>query len=537
LVVDWYRACVEAGLDSITPPAQVLSFSVSSIDGRPVQTPSLVGFTISFTDANTVELLRLESPPIGPSEIDVSWSNPPSSLRIELPEEVERIIKDSILKDHLRELEFLEYELDRLKHLISAKKQTIADHLATALKEEVERCDGFFCVAKAIVHHIKTSASLLCQKFRKNNPFGGDDPLNQTQKPTMISFVDDDKKTPSSNVTRSLISTTATTLPEKPEKCHYKDEKRCRYLQLTDEPTDDDASYSSQGHFRDIPPSKLWIVLQFFLLITGIALICRLVRRCFTSPQKERDRAARREQRRTEREYRCASQRQAFWDWMKGRKRGKPGRRPGDLDEKSALVGQQEAVLNEHMEDEIRQLKIHEEIRNLQSTREAVTDMIRAAEEGRATYIGSPAAPPYNTNPFADSSPYHTSPYLVSPSIPQPAYPSTDPYAYPYTSILPRPIPITIPPRDHSRYPTLASPTSSSDMPFSPMSRTTSLPSYRSKPPSYRENASSDGFSSTDSETHSTDGAWSHSDNSSIPSLSPRPSGETLRTETVRSFL
>jgi len=467
---------------------------------------SLPGFTLSFKDGNPVQLLRLSSPPVQPGDIDASWANPSSEQRIQLPKEVEDAIKDSALKDRLRELQFLEAQLAELQKLIKDKKHSIAASLVQDAKDDVDQCDGFLCVAKAIIHHLHKGAKFIYQKlhsgaFEDHNT----SPLSQGhQFPAMI--------VPSGEKNTSRVSLTSS-LPAYPEKCHCKDEKKGPYLQLKDEPEDDGFEPATNSFAQDIKPSLIWIIVQGFFVITGLALLFRFCRRCCTSPRKKRDRAARREQRRTEREYRCASRRQAFWDWIKGRKRGRPGRRPGDFEEKSALVGQQEAILDEHMEDEIRQLKIHEELRQFQNTRDAVTDMIRAAEEGR-----SAAAPPYNSNPFVDS------PY-AHPSIPRPSYPQTNPWANPRPFTRPIHIP---PPSGHVL--ALDSPTSSNDMPFSPVSRTTSLPSYRSKPPSYKSGTSTDGYS--DSEAASTDGEWaqSASDESSIPDLSPRPSGETIRT-------
>jgi len=150
------------------------------------------------------------------------------------------------------------------------------------------------------------------------------------------------------------------------------------------------------------------------------------------------------------------------------------------------------------MQDEIRQLKIHEEIAQIRSTRDAVDELIRA-EEGRIVY------PPYTS------------------AAPGPAYRH-------HNSL---PHPIQIPRPSHSSDSNISSP--SMDMgPFSPVSRTTSLPSYRSKPPSYREELSSnDGFSDCELSADSVsdadaDDAWGSG--SSVPDLSPRPSGETIRT-------
>jgi len=288
--------------------------------------------------------------------------------------------------------------------------------------------------------------------------------------------------------------------PAPPASCHCRDGLPSTAPPAYDNSGAPDSSFKEAGS-----PSTFKRVLYFLLCITGLTLIFSFIRRCCSSPRRRRDRAARKEQRQREKEFRCASQRLAFWDFMRGKRRGTPGRRVGDLDEKARLVGPHEAMLEEHMQDEIRQLKIHEEIAQIRSTRDVVDELIRA-EEGRVI-----------------------PPLYSPPSIPGPSY---------YTSI---PRPILIPHRPGTNGSDMSSP--SLDMgPFSPVSRTTSLPSYRSKPPSYREDISSnDGFSDCDLTADSrsvSDAGEGWGSDSSVPDLSPRPSAETSRTaETARTFL
>ena len=82
------------------------------------------------------------------------------------------------------------------------------------------------------------------------------------------------------------------------------------------------------------------------------------------------------------------------------------------------------------------------------------------------------------------------------------------------------------------------------DHPGTPLSRTSSLPDYKtdgSEPPGYesdrRSSFSSQGaLSEYAHSTHTTDSVWSPT--SSIPDLSPRPSMETaLTVETARTFV
>jgi hypothetical protein len=158
------------------------------------------------------------------------------------------------------------------------------------------------------------------------------------------------------------------------------------------------------------------------------------------------------------------------------------------------------------MQDHIHQLKIREEIRRFRS---GVDQLVRA-EEGRSPYYTPPTASHFPARPGPSSSTGGFAP------VPVPG----------------RPRPIAIIPTGGG---VMESSDEGSSPPFSPVSRTTSLPSYRSKPPSYKEEASSDGFS--DCSIGPGAGGDDSSDNeegwgsgSSLPDLDLRPSVETIRT-------
>ncbi|KAF2667170.1 hypothetical protein BT63DRAFT_331362 [Microthyrium microscopicum] len=513
LDVDWYSACLQdinATASSRIPAAQVLTITVTSIDGKSVESSSVTGFTLSFQDISPPRLLRIESPPVLPINIDSSWINPPPSLRFHPTQE--KSPQEAIIKEHIKELQRLEAELTVLKGLIKDKKAFITEKLAQDLNSDIESCDGVFCVVKAVLQHVHKTAHTIYQKIRPN-------PYKDLIGKEGFVLHSDHSQHPAMIAPTEKTKTCIATLPGQPEKCFVKEEKPSGPVAVVD---DEDDFTPLSDFSAEIPPSRLWIVLKFFFVITGLALIFGFLRRCCSTPRKRQDRAARREQCQRDWAYRKAGRKQAFWDWMSGRKRGKPGRRPGDMDEKRARVAETEAYLEDQLQVEISHLKIEDELRQFRETRNAVTDLIRA-EEGRSTHIG--AAPPYAA---ASNNPFLRSPYAYPP-IPTPTY----------NAGITIPHPINIPSRNHPAITqgdhTFPSSASSSDMPFSPVSRTTSLPSYRSKPPSYRSEDTSDEYSIGGDSDHD---AWTSSDESSIPDLSPRPSGETMRTvETTRTFL
>jgi hypothetical protein len=181
------------------------------------------------------------------------------------------------------------------------------------------------------------------------------------------------------------------------------------------------------------------------------------------------------------------------------------------------------------MQDEIRQLQIQEEIQQLRTTRDQVDDLIRA-EEGRSSY------PP--TYPSGTSS-RHPRPFS---HVPTPiTIPNMASVMYPPQRHRGSTHNIYNSPDSHIQNP-FAHPEDDSDseMPMSPVSRTSSLPDYkteasnRSEPPAYddHDDMVNDGFSdySPSSTMSSHDGEDGWSPGSSIPDISPRPSIETTRT-------
>lgn len=308
----------------------------------------------------------------------------------------------------------------------------------------------------------------------------------------------------------------ASSLPQSPEACHCHDGKPSTSpppYKGTEPPLSEKTPipdsvnpHTVEPQWREAKsPSPLAILLKTLLVITGVAFLLGFLRRRCMSLRKRAERAAERERRASERLYRRDARRQAWRDWWYGIRRGTPGRRTGDYEEKRTLILQQEGVLEEAMQDEIRQLRIQEEIRQLRNTRDAVDDLVRA-EEGRSVY------PPIY--PLASSSSSSTLPGGFSHI----------------------PTPITIPHATSCRFPS-PRPNHHDDLddhPPSPLSRTSSLPDYKteasSEPPAYDtdDEMVHDGFSDYSPSMRTQGSAWTPG--SSIPDISPRPSIETART-------
>jgi hypothetical protein len=209
-----------------------------------------------------------------------------------------------------------------------------------------------------------------------------------------------------------------------------------------------------------------------------------VIRNNCSSLRTRTERAAAREERLNARAYRRAARQHAWRNWWRGNWVRRDQERMVDYEEKRALISEQEGVLEDAMQEEIRQLRVVHGV---------VNDLVRDAEEGRA--INHAPCNCHRQQPPRPYSPLSTA----------------------------------------STYP----PTSLPEIPSRPLSRTDSLPSYRSdtptEPPSYESEvdmseAVANGFRQYTAAASTTSEVSSHwTPDSSVVDVSPRPSAETLR--------
>lgn len=241
-------------------------------------------------------------------------------------------------------------------------------------------------------------------------------------------------------------------------------------------------------------PSPYLLALELTLSVLCCGCLITVIRHKCSSLRTRTERAAAREERLNAQAYRRAARQHAWRNWWRGNwatSRRSDAARIVDYEEKRALIQEQESVLEEAMQDEIRQLRAAHTI---------VNDLVRDAEEGR---VGGHI--PCHC---------HRQQQQQQPRVPSP----------PLSTI--------------STYP----PTSLPETPSRPHSRTDSLPSYRSdaptEPPSYDSDIDIDmaavvanGFRqyTTVAESTTSDASSHWTPESSIVDVSPRPSAETLR--------
>lgn len=151
-------------------------------------------------------------------------------------------------------------------------------------------------------------------------------------------------------------------------------------------------STSRQQHSTTLPNlSPSTSPLSVFTLEIVVGVLCcgclfTLIRHRCSSLRTRTDRAATREERRNARAYRHAARRLAWSNWWR-RTTWRDQDRIADYEEKRALINSQESLLEEAMQQEIRQLR---------TAHNLVNDLVSQAEQGRLPRTYPHNLPPLN---------------------------------------------------------------------------------------------------------------------------------------------
>jgi hypothetical protein len=478
LDLEWESACIfpketEAG-QKADDAAQVLTVSIKSIDGKPVQKPT--GFTLSFKQTSPPELLRFEPiPNLSASEEANAedWRAPPAHLRLSPSPSGANIPSSEVsrftsLEEDLRELQSLQSLAEDIQKAIEEKKKYIKSQIEADsgdFRKGLQKCDRLGCYFKVISDTAHGAWRLFISHPPKEASEMGrpDDPYAEVwragAKPeAAIKIESISEFTP-------LLSDDQATFPPRPS---------------------DDSSRSSTV-----------VILKIFVGVLCCGCLFSVVRQSCASPRTKAERAARQEEQRNIQAYRRAARRHAWRKWFRPHT-WRDQDRIEDYEEKRALIRHRESTLEEAMQEEIRQLR----------TAHGMVNALVQAEEGRSRVQ----------------------------LIPQP-------YTCPTPGDCRCPIL-----HDHPHYGSVPpSPTSSTymsensvvDSPSRPLSRTSSLPSYRSDastaPPGYESEEDMSGVVAngfryrpvSPPTTLTSASRWTP--DSSIVDVSPRPSAETLR--------
>ncbi|EOA87734.1 uncharacterized protein SETTUDRAFT_168884 [Exserohilum turcica Et28A] len=461
LDLEWTTACLHGNDEA--EAAQVLTLNIKAIDGNPIDPPS--GFTVSYKQhTSPPSLLRLESTP-NPSATDKdvaeSWREPPQALRLALSEKPAEPVSEApdfeSLEDQIRQLKDLESELEALKSLVAEKKAHIRLQFRLLLKNEVHKvaqelgkCHSISCVFKTIVQkvHGVWEVAYIRLKSDQGAEEMGNPEHEFAQAHTHVAQA-------TTRVSENHLSDT----PSAPQP----------YVAVA-------AELAS----RPTKESPFVVALEITLTILCCGCLFAAIRHKCSSLRTRTERAAAREERNNARAYRRAARHHAWSTWWRNRWRGNWAQRDSqrifDYEEKRALICEQESILEDAMQEEIRQLR---------AAHDVVNDLVRDAEEGRAINHARTRAP---------SSPLSTT----------------------------------------STYP----PTSLPEIPSRPLSRTESLPSYRSdtptEPPGYDSDRDmsevvANGFRQYAAASTTSEASSHWTPDSSVVDVSPRPSAETLR--------
>ncbi|KAJ4364513.1 hypothetical protein N0V83_009108 [Neocucurbitaria cava] len=461
LDLEWNSACLH-GHEESDEAAQVLTVNIKAIDGKLLDTPS--GFTISFKpQTSPPSLLRLESVP-NPSAsnqgVADSWREPPQYLRLVLTNSTEEVegteSTTHSLEDDLRELETLKAKAQELHQAIIDKKKYIKSQLrlqAHGFTDELHQCDSIACILKAIAHKAHGAWRVVYVHFqhsyhRHNTHKMGRPEEVFAQSHSHVSQISGGHLKIESSTVRPYEGPTKD-LPPRPPK-----------------------------------PSPYVVALEITVGILCCGCLFAIIRHKCSSLRTRTERAAAREERLNARAYARAARKHAWRNWWRGNWARRDHERIVDYEEKRALIQEQESVLEDAMQEEIRQLR---------SAHDLVNDLVRDAEEGRVI----------NHAPCNCQRQQHR--------------------AAPYSPL-----------STASTYP----PTSLPEIPSRPLSRTDSLPSYHSDAPTEPPNYESDvdmseivanGFRQYTSSTTSSQVSSHWTPDSSVVDVSPRPSADTLR--------
>ncbi|OCK84197.1 hypothetical protein K432DRAFT_422812 [Lepidopterella palustris CBS 459.81] len=181
LNLEWESACLhvadfeEGGTPQPDDAGQVLTVTIKGIDGKVLE--KATGFTISFTQLAPPELLRIATVPTPEAskiESARSWLDPPPHERLvdfvdESADEPEPKIASKSIEDQIRELEELEGQAKDLRKAIREKKLQIKAQLRSEVrhaKHEIQQCDSISCVFKTIIHKAHGAFRIIYFRFR-----------------------------------------------------------------------------------------------------------------------------------------------------------------------------------------------------------------------------------------------------------------------------------------------------------------------------------------------------------------------------------
>ncbi|KAL2004269.1 hypothetical protein VTN02DRAFT_3994 [Thermoascus thermophilus] len=322
LSASWQSICIPAPPQSPNQhTAQVLTVRIDHIGEEDVEEGG-VGFTASFTQVGSPEILRLCTHPVNISDDDASleaWRDPSDSERLENQPNILGPGNDleKQLEQELKSLQDLKAQADDLQHRISAKEQKIRKLLqqdCRSLFAKWQQCGSIGCIVKVSLQTVPEMIRQIRYRFgplpssvsekivpacnRHGDSF---DPYTLYQRPSSAS------ENPGNYTDFSRAAGNETKGPELSNvPVHTANQPKV---------PSPDLELSPHDRIRDFARS-----CAILLLIASLAaLAVKVSRNSLTCRRRRVDLAARREERRARRAYRSAARRLRWRQWWEGR--------------------------------------------------------------------------------------------------------------------------------------------------------------------------------------------------------------------------
>ena len=305
-----------------------------------------------------------------PADLADQWVHPVRSQRFTLAP----IALDSgfsTLENEFGELEALKAKSQELQTLIREKKHRIHQLFHDDFRRfcsTIKECDSFKCVLRVTMQKLPEYAHLLSLHFQHRRPY---QPVTASSKKQSSTggFRDQVESFPSSGAEERLAQASESCPKPQHDTVYLAPSNHNESFQTALNDHQDGYSVPlPRCHILShiIPTSLLLIIVggMIFLTIRHSSFLC-------ASPCRRASRLCSREERRNRRAYRRAAFKHACRSWWNRYRRPNSAT---DYDEKRCLILEQEAVLENAMQDEMRGLRLAQEI---------VGDMIQA-EEGRS---------------------------------------------------------------------------------------------------------------------------------------------------------
>jgi hypothetical protein len=414
----------------IADEAQLLSFTVHNIGQDKVKETS--GFTVSFKQRAQPEILRLSGEPadLEPHDTDLldAWVAPPASLRLSiLAFDPDRDI-ERVLDDQFRQLAELRAKALELQAAIHDKKYQIKHILEQDFRSTLNSCHGIKCVLKATFRKVPKIIQLIADRFHHGppSPIESAEIRKQSDGAILFSSADLANETRSLDEDREEPSVDLLNVPQTPPPSH--DELDGPLLPYGDMPPAPPACLPPpppasghppppsclppppppdhgrhHGHHGPPPPhfpphhrhhAHIHKLLKHIIVIIVLSTLASLLFRhfrhnitLFRCCPRTAEHASRREERRNRRARRRAELQHNWSTWWNRYRRPAS---PADYDEKRTLILEQESVLEEAMQDEIRALRsAHQLVEEMYDAEEGRSRLYRAANRP-----GAPLASP-----------------------------------------------------------------------------------------------------------------------------------------------